>query len=188
MPANRTPQYIVNKYISHNSYMFVRGESLGAGSLVERGKEPAATSTPTTPTSSAEARSILASQRLKRPVSPHLSIYQPQLTWYMSATNRITGAILSGGLYSFALLYLISPYLGFHLESATLAASFAALPVAAKVGIKAFIAAPFTFHSLNGIRHLVWDTGRQLHLKGVYRTGYAVLGLTAVSTAALALM
>ena len=91
-------------------------------------------------------------------------------------------------MYAFCLAYLVSPYLGLHLESATIAAAFGAWPVAAKVGVKALVAAPFTFHSWNGIRHLVWDTGRQLHLKGVYRTGYLVLGLTAVSTVGLALI
>src|SRR5688572_20538452 len=103
-------------------------------------------------------------------------------------THRITGVTLSGSVYLFSLAYLAAPYLGWHLESASLAAAFGALPVAAKVLIKSAIAAPFTFHSWNGIRHLLWDTGRELHLKGVYRTGYTVLGLTAVSTVALALM
>src|SRR6266516_7958120 len=58
------------------------------------------------------AHDILAAQRLNRPVSPHLSIYRPQVTWYASALNRITGAVLSGGLYVFAAAYLVSPLLG----------------------------------------------------------------------------
>ena len=102
--------------------------------------------------------------------------------------NRITGVAVAGTAYLFALGYLASPYVGWHLESATLAAAFGSLPIAAKVGIKAFVAAPFTFHCWNGMRHLLWDTGRELTLKGVYRTGYVVLGLTAVSTVGLALM
>lgn len=38
----------------------------------------------------------------------------------------------------------------------------------------------FAFHFGNGIRHLIWDAGKELTLKGVYRTGYSVLALTAV--------
>lgn len=95
---------------------------------------------------------------------------------------------LSGGTYLFALGYLASPYLGWHLESATLAAAFGALPFAAKLGIKTAVAAPFSFHCWNGVRHLVWDTGKFLDLKGVYATGYTVLGLTAVTTVGLVLM
>lgn len=33
--------------------------------------------------------------RLKRPMSPHLTIYQVQLTSVLSITHRITGAVLS---------------------------------------------------------------------------------------------
>lgn len=38
---------------------------------------------------------ILNEQRLKRPSSPHFTIYQPQLTWVGSIFNRMTGAALS---------------------------------------------------------------------------------------------
>ena len=45
----------------------------------------------------AEAGSIIAAQRKNRPISPHLSIYKPQIPWVLSSLNRITGALLSGG-------------------------------------------------------------------------------------------
>ena len=41
------------------------------------------------------AEKILNEQRLKRPSSPHFTIYQPQLTWIGSIANRVTGAGLS---------------------------------------------------------------------------------------------
>jgi len=34
--------------------------------------------------------------RLGRPQSPHLTIYQPQLTWLLSLTHRATGMALGG--------------------------------------------------------------------------------------------
>jgi len=34
--------------------------------------------------------------RLNRPMSPHLAIYQPQLTTILSITHRATGVALSG--------------------------------------------------------------------------------------------
>ena len=43
----------------------------------------------------------------KRPIAPHLSIYQPQLTWYLSALHRITGAGVAAGLYFVLFLRLI---------------------------------------------------------------------------------
>ena len=129
---------------------------------------------------------ILAKQRLNRPVSPHLSIYRPQITWYSSALNRITGSILSGGLYVFAVAYLVAPAFGWHVESAVLAASFATLPVAIKIAVKSVFALPFTFHSFNGVRHLLWDVGIGFANKTVMRTGWAVVGLSVASALGLA--
>lgn len=142
---------------------------------------PATTSTVTPST----GQEILASQRLHRPISPHLGIYRPQITWYASAFNRITGAMLSGGMYAFGAAYLVAPLFGWHLESASLAASFAALPIVAQVMIKGLVAFPFTFHSFNGIRHLVWDTGATITNQQVIYTGWTVVGLSVVSALAL---
>jgi succinate dehydrogenase (ubiquinone) cytochrome b560 subunit len=137
-------------------------------------------------TSKTDAYSILASQRLHRPVSPHLSIYRPQITWYASALNRITGSILSGGFYLFGAAYLVSPLLGWHLDTASLAAAFATWPVVVKVLLKLGLAFPFTFHSFNGVRHLVWDMGMQMKNQQVIRTGWTVVGLSVVSALGLA--
>jgi succinate dehydrogenase (ubiquinone) cytochrome b560 subunit len=62
-------------------------------------------------------------------------------------------------VYTFGAAYLVSPLFGWHLDVASMAAAFGTLPVAAKFGIKTAIAFPFTYHSLNGLRHLTWDTG-----------------------------
>ena len=62
-------------------------------------------------------------------------------------------------MYIFGAAYLASPLFGWHLDVASVAAAFGALPVAVKMGIKGFIAFPFAFHSINGLRHLTWDTG-----------------------------
>ncbi|KAL9003944.1 MAG: hypothetical protein Q9188_003215 [Gyalolechia gomerana] len=140
-----------------------------------------------TPIPSTQAHEILSRQRLNRPVAPHLTIYQPQISWVLSALNRITGSLLSGAFYLFGFTYLISPILGIHVESTALAASFAELPTAVKVGLKFLVAVPFTFHSFNGVRHLVWDSGREFANKSVVRTGWAVVGLTVVSSGALAI-
>ncbi|EED18042.1 succinate dehydrogenase cytochrome b560 subunit [Talaromyces stipitatus ATCC 10500] len=143
--------------------------------------------TSTTPNTT-DPTKILAQQRLKRPVSPHLSIYRPQITWYASGLHRITGSIASGGLYVFATAYLVAPVFGWHLESASIAAAFGALPFAAKFLVKLGLALPVTFHSFNGVRHLLWDTGRFLTNKQVIQTGWTVVGLSTISALALALL
>ena len=99
--------------------------------------------------------------------------------------NRITGVMLSGTFYVFGIAYLVAPTFGWHLESASLAASFAALPIAAKVLLKATYALPFTFHSFNGIRHLVWDTGSMFTNKQVQISGWATVGISVVTAIGL---
>jgi succinate dehydrogenase (ubiquinone) cytochrome b560 subunit len=138
--------------------------------------------------SPSDSYQILVAQRKNRPTSPHLSIYRPQITWYGSISHRLTGAILSGGFYVFGAAYLVSPLFGWHLDSASLAAAFGSLPVLAKVGLKVLVAFPFTFHSFNGVRHLVWDLGKEFSNKAVIRSGWTVVGISAVSALYLATM
>lgn len=129
---------------------------------------------------------ILANQRLKRPVAPHLAIYRPQITWYASAFNRITGASLSGLFYVFGAAYLAAPLFGWQLSSAALAAGFAKWPVILKFLAKLTVAFPFTFHSFNGLRHLMWDMGLTITNKQVIQTGWTVVALSVATALGLA--
>jgi succinate dehydrogenase (ubiquinone) cytochrome b560 subunit len=131
---------------------------------------------------------ILAKQRLNRPVAPHLTIYKPQITWYLSALNRVTGVAASGAFYAFGLLYLAAPTLGWHMESAALAASFGAWPVLLQVLTKTVLALPVTFHSINGVRHLIWDTAKMITNKKVNQSGWTVVGLSIASAIGLAFL
>lgn len=132
-----------------------------------------------------EAHKILVEQRKNRPLSPELAIYQPQLTWIMSSFHRITGVALAGGLYAFLIGYVAAPLVGVHFDSATVVNAFAALPLVAKIPLKFIASLPFTFHCANGVRHLIWDTTKELTLKGVYRTGYFVTGFTLLASLVL---
>lgn len=129
---------------------------------------------------------ILVKQRLNRPVSPHLTIYRPQIGWIGSSLHRISGVALSGTLYLWATAYLASPALGWHLESASMVAAMGALPVAAKIFLKATMALPFTYHSFNGLRHLTWDLGRGLSNNAIIKSGWTVVAVSVASALALA--
>ncbi|WWC89195.1 succinate dehydrogenase, cytochrome b556 subunit [Kwoniella dendrophila CBS 6074] len=133
----------------------------------------------------AESISYLNAQRQHRPNSPHATIYQPQVTWVLSIANRVTGCALSGALYAGALAYLLHPIFPV-IDSAHLISIVSDLPTWVKGGLKFLFAVPFTFHTFNGIRHLGWDIGKGLTIKGVYATGYAVMAATAVSSVYLA--
>ncbi|KAJ4501207.1 cytochrome b subunit of succinate dehydrogenase, Sdh3p [Lentinula lateritia] len=125
-----------------------------------------------------DGTTILNKQRLQRPSSPHFTIYEPQLTWVGSIFNRITGVGLGFLLYGFSLAYLVAPGT---FDSAHVIEFVNGLPDAVKYTGKFILALPFSFHSWNGIRHLLWDSGKFLTVTGAYSTGYAVLGATAIS-------
>ncbi len=56
-----------------------------------------ASKAPTTQVKFDQELKMLNEQRSVRPISPHFTIYQPQLTWLASIANRVTGAGLSVG-------------------------------------------------------------------------------------------
>ncbi|KAK1766250.1 hypothetical protein QBC33DRAFT_570960 [Phialemonium atrogriseum] len=133
-----------------------------------------------------EGNTILDQQRLLRPVSPHLEIYDKKQTYFGgSIWQRFTGAGLSGALYVYAAAYLTAPLLGWHLESQSLVAAFAALPVAAKTGVKFVAAWPLVFHFYNGIRHLVYDLAIGFSKKTIIQGGYMIWGASVVTTVGL---
>jgi succinate dehydrogenase (ubiquinone) cytochrome b560 subunit len=51
---------------------------------------------------------------------------------------------------------------------------------------KFLIALPLVYHTLAGIRHLTWDTGKGLKLPVLYKTGYSLIALTFLASFALA--
>ncbi len=51
-----------------------------------------------------------------------------------------------------------------------------------KGAAKLVFAVPFTFHSFNGVRHLLWDVGVGFTNQQVIRTGWSVIGLTVVTS------
>ncbi|SCU78514.1 LAME_0A04742g1_1 [Lachancea meyersii CBS 8951] len=136
----------------------------------------------TVKTNAAEEQQILIAQRKNRPVSPHLTIYQPQLTWYLSSLHRITGVILGLGFFTATIAFGVSTAFGLGLNSNNLAKWYhEKVPLWMDWTAKGAGAYFFAFHFSNGIRHLIWDTGRALTLKGVYTTGYAVLAFMVVA-------
>ncbi|KAH8164470.1 hypothetical protein CIB48_g3781 [Xylaria polymorpha] len=129
-----------------------------------------------------QAQTLLASQRLQRPVAPHLGIYDFKQTWFSSSVwTRITGGGFTAALYVFSISYLAAPLTGWHLESTTLAAAAAGLPVAVKGGLKFLLTWPFMFHLFNGSRHLVWDLAKGFNKPVVQAGNWGIWGASLVS-------
>ena len=113
-----------------------------------------------------------------RPLSPHLQIYKPQLTSGLSILHRMTGVALSFGLlvlvaWLVALAGGSENYAVFTTYAGTLLGQI----------ILFGLTVAFFFHLCCGIRHLLWDAGLFLDIKGAYKTGYLALAACLVLTA-----
>lgn len=96
----------------------------------------------------------------KLPISPHLQIYKPQITSVLSITHRITGFFLSLTL-PLLLLWLFCIFLGLSAYSSFITI-FSYTPLKL---ILIPITYAFSYHMLNGIRHLIWDCGYGFSLR-----------------------
>ena len=114
---------------------------------------------------------------VRRPLSPHLQVYKPQITSVLSIFHRMTGVALSAGTL-LLVWWLVA----------------AATSEGAYATVSGFIRSPIGwlllfgwsvalwFHFCNGLRHLFWDFGHGFELPQVHASGKAVLVATGVLT------
>ncbi len=116
--------------------------------------------------------------RGNRPLSPHLTIYRPQMTSISSIFVRITGNAL---LVSTLLL------IWWLLAASSSDAAFAAADyvITSWFGDIVMMLSLWAiwYHTLGGVRHLIWDTGRGLELKTAERMGWMMIIGSLVLTA-----
>jgi succinate dehydrogenase / fumarate reductase cytochrome b subunit len=106
----------------------------------------------------------------KRPLSPHLQIYRPQLTSVLSIFHRFTGVVLSIG-FIWLVVWLVALAVGGEYISNI---HFFWKSFFGKFLLLGFLFS-FSYHFFNGIRHLFWDVGLGLDIKTVYSSGWATL-------------
>ena len=114
----------------------------------------------------------------RRPMSPHLQVYRPQITSVLSIANRISGVASSFG--TLLLVWWL------------VAAASGPGPFAT---VQRFLASPIglivlfgwtlalAYHFFGGLRHLAWDAGRGFSLEATTRSGWAAVIATLVCTA-----
>jgi succinate dehydrogenase / fumarate reductase cytochrome b subunit len=111
-------------------------------------------------------------------MSPHLQVYRWQITMTMSILHRAAGIVLVVGAFALAwwLLAVAAGGQAYADAAACLASPFGRLVLFG-------FSLSLVYHLLNGIRHLLWDSGRGFEIPEFYRTGWTVAGLTVVLTA-----
>lgn len=116
----------------------------------------------------------------QRPLSPHLQIYRPQITWVPSIMHRFAGVWntvflvwvvfwLYGVASGSAIFDAIQSFLGTPLGLALLASHTLA----------------FFFHLGNGVRHLLWDAGWGYRVSTAAATAWFAIGFAVIATALL---
>lgn len=106
--------------------------------------------------------------RHQRPLSPFMN-YRYQYTMVLSFMHRVSGCAMSAGLLLFV-YWLASA--GASADSHARAQAVFAHPVT-RLALIGFSFA-FFYHLLNGVRHLVWDTGRGFEKRTARRSGWSV--------------
>ena len=116
--------------------------------------------------------------RGNRPLSPHLTIYRPQMTSISSIFVRITGnaLLVSTLLLIWWLLAAPSSDAAFAVADYVITSWFGDIVMMLSLWA-------LWYHTLGGVRHLIWDTGRGLELKTAERMGWMMIIGSLVLTA-----
>jgi succinate dehydrogenase / fumarate reductase cytochrome b subunit len=108
---------------------------------------------------------------VRRPLSPHLQVYKPQISSVLSICHRISGVALAVGtglLVSWLVAAAAGPVA--FAEAQDFMGSFLG-----RLMLFGWTFALF-YHLSNGIRHLAWDAGYGYDLASVNRTGWMTVG------------
>lgn len=114
----------------------------------------------------------------ERPLSPHLTVYRWPITMTLSILHRMTGFALTVGLVAFAvwlqaIAWDVIPYTTFY---------EATHGVLGQLLLLGWLFS-FFFHLCNGVRHLIWDSGRMFEKHQATASAWVVLAAAVTLTA-----
>ncbi len=116
-------------------------------------------------------------QLVRRPLSPHLQVYRPELTSILSIMNRATGLATSAGAVMMV-WWLMAAAAG--PQAFDRVQWFLGTPVGLFM-LFGWTAALF-YHLFGGLRHLAWDMGYGYGLDRTHMSGWAAIIATVVAT------
>jgi len=116
-----------------------------------------------------------------RPLSPHLQVYKlhTKIAPVLSISHRLTGMLMFLIGTVFVMYWLGAAAYGPESFATAQAVYGSVLGYLVLFGWTMVI----MYHLSNGIRHLVWDAGRQVSIAGVRTTGLVMLAAVAGMTA-----
>ena len=117
------------------------------------------------------------------PISPHLQIYKPQITSLLSISHRVTGFSLN-----FSLIILVSGLLCITLGEVYFLLFIEILNTIPLKIILFLTLLGFSYHLLNGIRHIFWDFGFFLENRSSAILGYIVIIFSLISSVSFSIL
>ncbi|MCA0199763.1 MAG: succinate dehydrogenase, cytochrome b556 subunit [Proteobacteria bacterium] len=119
-----------------------------------------------------------AAKSSARPLSPHLQIYRLPLAAWLSISHRATGIGLTAGTLLLTWWLAAAAY---GPDAYGVFSDFISSPFGLLI-LFGFSFALF-FHLCNGIRHLLWDAGKNFSIEATKRSNAFVIAGTVVLTA-----
>jgi len=113
-----------------------------------------------------------------RTLSPHLTIYKPQITSIVSIFHRISGSILSFSVILFWLCFCLDNCFSEYYIIYFFVSYFELYLFWLIAILLNFLAILICFHVINGFRHISWDSLFGLDIKNVNTTGLLVLTIS----------
>jgi len=114
-----------------------------------------------------------------RPLSPHISIYRWPVTMVTSILHRATGLAMAAG-FIVLVSWLFDAASGPAMYEKFLGVMDSTIGIVLLVGWSF----AFFYHLANGIRHLVWDTGRGFEKEHATASAWVVIAVSVILTAA----
>ena len=117
----------------------------------------------------------------KRPLSPHITIYKPQISSVLSIMHRATGIFLfiNSLILIWGLIFILAVFSGFIERPLDL--SWMSKCICFKLYVLMLLACLY-YHLCNGARHLFFDLGKGMEIKSIHLSGWLVMTLTAAMT------
>ncbi len=114
---------------------------------------------------------------VRRPMSPHLQVYKPQLTSVLSIANRATGMAITAGTLMMV-WWLVAASEGPRAYAHVQWFASSVLGILVLAGWTAALC----YHTFAGLRHLAWDAGYGYDLPSVHLSGRVTVIATIAAT------
>lgn len=118
-----------------------------------------------------------------RPLSPHLQVYSWLISSTTSILHRLSGVLLSLGLLVLVAWLVITAFYPEYYDCFTRCMN-------SFIGTIALLgwALAIYYHLFNGIRHLIWDSGKGFAVSTINKTGPLVIIAAIVATTLTAMV